>query len=393
MSKDRTKAVPGTYPGRAYRGLSLRLATAAALGVCLLVTSGCAPGQEPAAAETTAAPTAGRNGAETAPREERVPVVTVTTVEPYRAVDLASLPADILPLRRAVLAAEVAGRVESVRAEEGRRIGSGAVLVAIDTRSLAQALAEAEAVDRQRRAQFDRAQQLLERRSITQSQFLDAVTFRDVAAAQLASARLQLEKSTVAAPWGGTVAKRHVEVGDYVTPGQPVVELLDTRRVKVRAPAPASDVPFLRTGLPVRILVDSLPAEPFEGQVARLAAELDASARTLDVEIEIDNEDGRLKPGMVARVELPRRVIEDALRVPLEALVELDDGTVVYVVEGERAEQRTVSLGPVLDGDLVVVTAGLAAGDRVVVEGQRSISPGQKVLVTGDVSPTLGVEG
>ena len=290
-----------------------------------------------------------------------MPVVGLD-LEPRRAVDVSHLPADVLPLRRAVLAAEVPGRVEALRVSEGQKVAAGTVLMRVDTRSLEQALAQAEAVDRQRAAQFDRAKALLERRSITQSQFLDAITLRDVASAQLAAARLELEKSRLEAPWPGTVARKLVEVGDYVNPGQPVIELIDVARVKVRAPAPSSDVPFLRRGLPVAIQIDSLPGEVFEGQVTRLAAELDAAARTLDVEVEIDNPSGRLRPGMSARLELPREVIEDAVSVPLDALIELEDQQVVYVIEDGRAVHRVVDTGPVLAGDEVVVRRGLEAG-------------------------------
>ncbi|MCP3960371.1 MAG: efflux RND transporter periplasmic adaptor subunit [bacterium] len=316
------------------------------------------------------------------PPVERIVTVSTRLTTTREVVERISLPADLLPVKRAVLAAEVAGTVEKVHVDEGDAAAAGRILVEIDTRVLEQRLTEAEAVHRHREALFQRAEKLLARKSITEQQYLDAVTERDVATSQLENARLMLEKSRIAAPWRGTVAVRRVEVGDYVMPGQPVLELLDARRLKVRAPAPASDVPFLRRGLPAEIRLDVYPGEVFEGTVMKLAAELDASARTLDVEVEIPNADGRLRPGMYARLEMPRRTLEQAVLVPLSAVVELEDAKVVYVVEDERAVQRAVELGTVLD-DEVVVAKGLSAGERLIVEGQRQVSPGQRVKLTG----------
>ena len=178
------------------------------------------------------------------PMEDRAVAVTAVALEAATVADRTTLPADIFPLRRTVLAAEVPGTVESLDVREGQQVRKGRRLMAIDTRSLKQRLNEAEAVDRQRRLQFERAQALLERRSITQMQFLDAQTARDVAAAQLASAQLELEKSSLTAPWSGTVAVLRPEVGDYLSPGQPLIELVDTSTVEIRAIAPSSDVPF-----------------------------------------------------------------------------------------------------------------------------------------------------
>ncbi len=292
--------------------------------------------------------------------------------------DRASLPADIFPFRRALLAAEVAGAVEATLVNDGDRVRSGQSLVRIDTRSLEQALRQAEAVHRQRQAQFQRAEALLERKSITQQQFLDALTNRDVAVARLESSQLDLERSQIKAPWSGQVAWRKVEVGDYVSPGQGVLELLEVRRLKVRAPAPSADVPFLRPGVPVEIRVDAFPGRIFRAKVTRLGAELDAAARTLDLEVEIDNAGGELKPGMFARLELSRRTLKGAILVPLVSLVDLEDRRVAYVVEEGRARRRELSLGPVI-GQEVVVEEGLAIGDRVIVDGQLRVSPGQKV--------------
>ncbi|MGB6848189.1 MAG: efflux RND transporter periplasmic adaptor subunit [Thermoanaerobaculia bacterium] len=310
--------------------------------------------------------------------EERVALVRTLQVEPEEVTDMAVLSADLLPRRRATLAAEVPGVVEEMSVEMGDRVVAGQVLARIDTRTLRQQVAEAEALYRQALDRFERAESLYERRSITKQAHIDAVAGRDVAEARLGAMRLALEKSEIKAPWGGQVATKRVEVGDYAAPGQPMLELVEVRRLKVRAPASSADVPYLRVGVPVTVRFDVMPGEEFHGEVVRLGAELDPDTRTLDVEAELDNSDGRLRPGMFGRMEIPRQTLSAALLVPLSAVVDFEAEKVVYVVEDDRARRQVVSLGPVV-GERVVVTTGVAGGDRVVVSGQQQVADGQRV--------------
>jgi membrane fusion protein, multidrug efflux system len=308
---------------------------------------------------------------------DRVTQVRTVTLEPRQVTDRTMLPGDLLPVRRASLAAEVGGAVGSVAVENGQAVARGQLLATIDERAFGQQVAEAEAWLRQADLQHQRAENLFERRAITKAQLLDAVTHRDVAEARLATARLQLEKARVRAPWAGSIAARLVESGDFVTPGKPLFELVDSSRLKVRAPARSSDVQYLAVGREVEVTVDAFPGEVFRARIERLGAELDPSSRTLDLEAEIANPGGRLRPGLLARVSVARRQLADALLVPQSAVVELGAAKGVYVVEQERAVRRTVTLGPVVGEEVVV--HGLAPGSRVIVEGHHVVSEGQKV--------------
>ncbi|HLF56610.1 MAG TPA: efflux RND transporter periplasmic adaptor subunit [Thermoanaerobaculia bacterium] len=339
-----------------------RGAAPTSLSLSLALSVAC--GGEPPAAEPVA------------PAERAVQVRSLA-LEPRDVIDRASLPADLAPLRRAVLAAEVGGKVEAVEAELGQAVSRGQLLAKIDERSLAQQVAEAEAWLRQAQLQYERAQNLFERKAVTKANLLDAVTNRDVAEARLATARLQLEKSRVRAPWAGRVAARRVEAGDFVAPGTPLFELVDASRLKVRAPARSADVPYLAVGREVEVTVDAFPGELFRARIERLGAELDVSSRTLEVEAEIANPEGRLRPGMLARLELSRQKLEGALVVPQSAVIDLEGSKAVYVIEDGRAERRQVTLGPAFGEEVVV--EGLAAGDKVIVEGLHLVSDGQLV--------------
>jgi membrane fusion protein (multidrug efflux system) len=331
-----------------------------------LLAGGCTDSAKSSEATTTAQP--------------RRVAVRVSSLQTEAATDVVSLPADLRPARRSVLAAEVPGRVESITVREGDRVTRGQLLMTIDGRSLQQTVREAEAVFFQRSQQYSRAENLFAKQSITKAQMLDALTFRDVAQTSLDSAKLQLSKSRLVAPWTGRVAVRSVELGDYVQPGQPVVELIEVEHLEVRAPVAATDVPFVAVGSPVLVRVDAYPGEVFEATIVRIGAELDVRSRTLEVEADLDNADGRLKPGLPTRIEIVRREWPAALLIPAQAVVELESDDTVYVVEGDTIARRVVELGPTL-GDRVLVESGLAPGDRVVVEGMRRVSEGQIVEV------------
>jgi len=308
---------------------------------------------------------------------ERIAQVRTIALEPRNVVDRTSVPAGLEPIHRAVLAAEVGGAVEAVRAELGQRVAKGQTLATIDERALAQQVAEAEAWLRQAKLQNERAQNLFERKAVTKAQLLDAVTNRDVAEARLASAKLALDKARVQAPWAGRIAARHVEVGSFVAPGTPLFELVDASRVKVRAEARSADVRYLEVGREVEVSFDAYPGEKFPARIERLGAELDPESRTLAVEAELANPDDRLKPGMLARLDIPRREVTGALVVPMSALVDLGGNKAIWTVQDGRAVRRDVTTGMVV-GEEIVVT-GLAAGTHVIVEGQHAVGEGQPV--------------
>lgn len=325
----------------------------------------------------TLAGCASPEAAKQAPPAERIAQVRTLTIEPRTVVDRTSLPAGLEPLHRAVLAAEVGGAVEAVRGELGQLVAKGQTLATIDERALAQQVAEAEAWLRQAKLQNERAQNLFERKAVTKAQLLDAVTNRDVAEARLATAKLALAKARVTAPWAGRIAARHVEIGSYVAPGTPLFELVDASRVKVRAEARSADVRFLAIGREVEVSFDAFPGESFPARIERLGAELDPGSRTLAVEAELANADGRLKPGMLARLDIPRQQIVGAFVVPMSALVDLGGTKAVWTVADGRAVRREVTTGMVIGEEVVVV--GIEAGTHVIVEGQQAVGENQPV--------------
>ena len=335
----------------------------------------------------------------------RVPVETRRLVRtPLRPLVHAS--ADILPRRQVVVTAETAGQVRSLHARVGDAVKAGQLLARLDTTKAGHSLDliraqrdRAQAALDQARRDLARAEQLA-RRGVTSTSQLDAARSAvSLAEAGLreASARVKLTRSQVAdgrvvAPFAASVATRHVEVGDYLVPGKPVLTLVDYARVKVKAGLHLHDALRVKRGDPctVRVELAQLELPPRQGEVIAVGAAADTASRQVPVEAEIDNADGKLRPGMIAEVTFYLGEARLTLMVPQSAVVEQFEIPYAFVVEKGHAVRRRLQLGR-RQGLQVAVTSGLKPGEELVVVGQESLSPGTPVrVVKQQERPTPG---
>ena len=200
------------------------------------------------------------------------------------------------------------------------------------------------------------------------------------AAAGLEEARLWLRKSEVLSPLDGSVSRTFLEQGEIVEPNKPLFTLVATARVKAVFPLPERDASVFARGMPAAVTVASLSPEPIPGRVALIGVAADQATSTYRMEIELPNADGRLKPGMLAKLRILRRVFEGAVTVPLFAVIRSNGGTHAFVYDNGSARRREVTTG-ILDGDRQQILSGLAAGDLLIVKGQRELEDGQKVAL------------
>jgi membrane fusion protein (multidrug efflux system) len=191
------------------------------------------------------------------------------------------------------------------------------------------------------------------------------------------------EDTRLTTPITGRIEERFVERGELVNPGSPVVRVVDTRRVKVRAGVPERYAADIVEGASTWIRVPSLGIEA-EAQLTFVGRVVDAKSRTFPVEVELENTSVQLKPEMVVDIAIERRSLEDAIVVPQTALIRDDQGTGIYVVvqEGDRevAVRRNVVTGPSFNG-MVVIESGVQPTDQVVIVGQSNLTDGNPVQV------------
>lgn len=198
------------------------------------------------------------------------------------------------------------------------------------------------------------------------------------AAAELA--RLQVKNATITSPLTGLVSQVNVEVGDMAASTLPVATVVDISRLKLNLQVSEREVIRLHPGLPVTVTFDVLPGVMAEGRVATVAPAANSKTGLFAVTVEVPNEDLRLKPGMYGTAQVVVREKAGVLAVPARAVFVSEGKTAVYVVEDGIAHRRPVKVGIESDS-LVEITAGLQAGDAVVVVGREFLSDGVAVRV------------
>jgi membrane fusion protein (multidrug efflux system) len=300
---------------------------------------------------------------------------------------------ELLAKEQAAIASEVSGRITEILVDEGDAVAAQQVLLEIDPErrnlELADAragLAEAEAARREQEREYARRKTLHERGIASDADLDQAVTDlalarsrADAAAARVGVAERAVRDASVRAPFSGLVARRTVSRGEFVNVGQPLFELVALDPVEVEFHLADRDSARAVVGQEVRVSVAPFPEEHFRGVVTVVSPTIDPRTRTLRVKAEIDNADGRLRPGLFARADLGVAVRRNILLVPEQAILLRSDGAVVYRSrEGNRVERVIVETGEHHGGE-VEVASGLAAGDLVVTRGQGGLVDGALV--------------
>ncbi|ROH89564.1 efflux RND transporter periplasmic adaptor subunit [Stagnimonas aquatica] len=284
------------------------------------------------------------------------------------------------------IAAEVAGRVSRIGFAEGQPVARGTVLIELDDilnrAELAQAQANLALAERNDR----RAGEIAQRGLIAASERDSVAAALAVNRAAVQMAQAKLAKMRILAPIAGVAGLRTVAVGDYVSPGQALVNLEAMNPMKLDFRLPESALPLLAPGQKLQAEVDAYPGERFAGEVYAIDPRIADSSRSIAVRARLENAGGRLKPGLFARVQLETSVREDALVVPEQAVFPQGEQLFVYVIADAKAELRTVKVGQREPGR-AEITEGLKAGEQVAVAGLQKLSPGASVQLQAGAEP------
>ena len=227
----------------------------------------------------------------------------------------------------------------------------------------------------QRRAQLESARQQYEAAKNTAAQQYQAL---QAARARVTLARKALADTVVRAPFSGVVAERLVSVGDYVTKGTKVAVVVRVNPLRVRLTIPEQFIASVAVGQKVSFEVDAYGGRAFEGVVKYVSPALEANQRALTVEAVVANPRGELKPGLFATARLQQPAAEPGLVVPAAAVQTSAGTSRVFVVNGDRAEERLVTVGQTLESG-IEITSGLKAGDRVATRNVPQLVDGAPV--------------
>jgi len=320
--------------------------------------------------------------------------VTLVPVEsrPFRSA--IAFTGTLLAVNRAELKAEVAGRVTRVTVQEGDRVAAGTVLCAQDEDELllsvqaAEAqLAQAQAQAQQTRRDNERAQSLLEKRSVTrqaaqqaETNFNAAMAGARAAESNLGLAKTRLKKARTTAPFAGEVAKRSVQPGEMLNPGQTSFEVVDNRKLEIQADLPAEALAVVKVGMKASFKVVGFES-PFEAKLTQISPSLQADGRTLRVRLEVPNPSGKLKGGLFAEGTIEGETVTQRLALPSGILTATGREAEVFAAVNNIAVRRKITVGPDQNGWRPVEADWLTPGTQIIGDGQKLVVDGSVLQV------------
>jgi len=341
-------------------------------------------------------------------------VVRVQTVAESNTINDISYSVSIVPYTQVNMSFKVSGYIEKIlqiQGSDGRmrdvqqndKVVKGTLLAQVQPSEYLDQLTEAQASLAKANAglskandEYLRARNLYATQSLTQREFDQARKEYDsykaevtAARAQADDARLYLAYTKLRVPWDGVILQRNVEVGSLVAMGTVGFVLANIESVKATVGVPDTALNEFQLGDSLRLLTKSLPNTPITGIVTEIGAEADSQTRLFGVELTISNADGRLKPGMIARLNLPNKEIKKAaISVPLSAVVRSQTDSqkfAVFVVDSangvETAALRDIEIGDEIYRNQIAVLQGLTQGERVVVNGAQMLADAEPVKV------------
>jgi membrane fusion protein (multidrug efflux system) len=339
----------------------------------------------------------GNGGQGGPPKQPPVPVA-VAAVEVGSIASYYTATATLAADKEAQLLARVSGVVEKLLCEEGDIVAEGAELLLIDNDEYAFRLEQAEADRKDLETRMERLQKMRDQELVSAEEF--ETVANDLAAAKAAEgmARLTLSYTRVTSPFAGRVVTRSVDPGQTVNVGTQLFIVSDFKPLLARVHVPSKEFNKLKPDQPVDLVLESSGVK-LRGRIRLVSPTIDPSSGTIKVTVEINEYPAGVRPGDFAQVSIVTERRNQSTLVPKIAVVNDRGEQIVYISQADTtAERRVVEIGFQDDQNAEILT-GVAAGDRVVVKGQRSLKHGAPIKVldaenaaqaAGDTSSGVG---
>ena len=320
-----------------------------------------------------------REESNTGQRSGPPPTATVTGIiaTPEKFADNLSLSGTLEANEQVEIRSEISGVVDAINFKEGTPVSTGQVLLRVNDVELRAQLSKVGTAKQLASENERRAKLLLEKQAISQEEY-------DVASAEYKSAQAesqlisaQLAKATIRAPFSGTIGLRYISEGTYVTPSTPIATLVNTKQLKITFSIPEKYASKINLNSEISFTTSGSKTE-YKAKIYAVEPQIDVATRTLKMRAIAENPEGKLYPGMFASVMLPLETVEDAILVPTESLIPIQNGKVIFISEGGKAKQIKVETGSRTESSVRIIS-GLKAGDTILTSGVMSLKDGVPV--------------
>lgn len=284
---------------------------------------------------------------------------------------------------------EVEGVVEKIHVESGQHVQKGDLLVSLNDDVEQADLLSYKAQEALANTLFKRNADMWKKKTISETDYDNASSNLKVAQANVSQTLARIAKKSIRAPFSGVLGIRQISAGQYLPTGSKLINLQDDSILYSDFAVPEKYIPDITPGLEVRLHVSAYQDRDFVGRVQAIEAKVDEATRNISVRAELNNEDGLLRPGMYAAIELLLDQSAERVVVPATAVVFSSFGDALFVVEkddqGKQVARRVqVTIGE-QRGDLVAVQSGLVGGEQVVQAGAGKLANNSAVTISEQV--------
>jgi membrane fusion protein (multidrug efflux system) len=294
-----------------------------------------------------------------------------------------------------MVSADLPGIVERINFQSGDSVNAGDVLVQLDTKQEQAQLAAVESDRDLARLNFERLKDLVDEGAISRADFDRAEAEQKQTEARVGEIQATIARKTIRAPFTGILGIRQVNLGQYLSPGNPVAPLQSFDPIYVNFTVPQADSVRVPVGRVVRVTSSDSSGMEFSGQVTAINSVVDEATRNIQIQATLANPENKLRPGMFVQTEVVLGSSQPVVPVPASAISYAPYGDSVFVVtelkkeNGNKytgARQQFVKLGP-SRGDQIAVTSGIKPGDEIVTSGVFKMRNGAAVLVNNKNQP------
>jgi membrane fusion protein (multidrug efflux system) len=266
---------------------------------------------------------------------------------------------------------EVSGIVEGIYFNEGSNVKKGQVLFKVNDIELKAQLQQTATKEGLAAENARRAKLLLQKEAISQEEFDIARADYASAQAQTQLIKAQISKTSVKAPFSGKIGLRSISPGTYITPAVLVAKLVNTGKLKITFSIPEKYAAQVKSGSSIDFTISGSTVV-YTGKIYAIEPEIEVATRTLKIRAIADNTEGKLFPGTFADVKLPLAIIKDAIIVPSESIVPVNEGKKVFISNMGKAKEVMVETTTRTDSS-VLILSGLKAGDTLITSGVMSL--------------------
>jgi membrane fusion protein (multidrug efflux system) len=274
---------------------------------------------------------------------------------------------------------EVSGIVEGIYFKEGSNVTKGQLLFKVNDLELRAQLAQAKTKEGLASENERRAKLLLQKEAISQEEYDVARADYKLAQAQIQLIQAQIAKTSVRAPFSGKIGLRSISPGTYITPSLLVAKLVNIGKLKITFSVPEKYASQIKMNSNLSFTVTG-STQSYDAKVYAIEPEVQIATRTIQVRALAENKDGKVLPGTFANVELPLDIIKDAIVIPTEAIVPVQDGKKVFISNNGKAKEILVETTTRTDASILVLS-GLKVGDTVLTSGVMSLKEESPVKV------------